>query len=91
VSRFLAGPDALGASPAVRPGISPRLRARLLMIATAVVVLGVCWWVSPARTALGLLGAGVVLLVAMRRRSRAADRRRGIVRPRFGRPPARRL
>ncbi len=44
------GADALGASPAVRPGISPRLRARLLMIATAVVVLGVCWWVSPART-----------------------------------------
>jgi hypothetical protein len=45
-------------------------------------VLGACWWVSPTRTALGLIGAGLFSLIALRRRGRS---RSGAVRPRFGR------
>jgi hypothetical protein len=44
------------------------VRARLVTVAVVVMVLGACWWVSPARTALALLGAGLVCLVAARRR-----------------------
>lgn len=51
-----------------------RIRARLAMVAIAVVVLGVCWWVSPSRTAIGLIGAGLFSLVALRRSRRRALR-----------------
>ena len=51
-----------------------RLRARLSIAALSVGVLGACWWVSPARTAIGLVGAGVFSLVAMRRSRRKAAR-----------------
>ncbi len=47
-----------------------RLRARLAIAALTIGVLGVCWWVSPARTAIGLVGAGIFALVAMRRSRR---------------------
>jgi hypothetical protein len=50
--------------------------------ALTVGVLGACWWVSPTRTALGLIGAGLFSLIALRRRGRS---RSGAVRPRFGR------
>lgn len=53
-------------------GLSAAAKARLAMVAIALVVLGICWWISPARTALGLLGAGVVCLIAMRRGPRRA-------------------
>ncbi len=54
-----------------------RLRARLSIAALTIGVLGVCWWVSPARTAIGLVGAGVFSLIAMRRsRRRQAGRAR---------------
>lgn len=69
VAWFIAG-SAPAPPPASRPSLSAQARVRLAMVVAAVVVLGVCWWVSPARTALGLLGAGVVCLVAMRRRRR---------------------
>ena len=49
-----------------------RVRARLAIVAMAVAVLGVCWWVSPTRTAIGLVGAGLFSLIALRR-----SRRRG--------------
>jgi hypothetical protein len=49
-----------------------RIRARLAIVAMAVAVLGVCWWVSPTRTAIGLVGAGLFSLIALRR-----SRRRG--------------
>lgn len=51
-----------------------RLRARLSIAALTLGVLGACWWVSPARTAIGLVGAGIFSLVAMRR-SRRTQRR----------------
>jgi hypothetical protein len=51
-----------------------RLRARLAIAALTIGVLGACWWVSPARTAIGLVGAGVFSLVAMRRSRRRTGR-----------------
>jgi hypothetical protein len=51
-----------------------RLRARLAIAALTIGVLGVCWWVSPARTAIGLVGAGIFSLVAMRRSRRRTSR-----------------
>lgn len=69
VARFIAG-SAPARRRASRPSLSAQARVRLVMVLAALVVLGACWWVSPARTALGLLGAGVVCLIAMRRRRR---------------------
>ena len=51
-----------------------RLRARLSLAILTVGVLGVCWWVSPTRTAIGLVGAGVFSLIAMRRSRRRGSR-----------------
>jgi len=51
-----------------------RLRARLAIAALTIGVLGACWWVSPARTAIGLIGAGIFSLVAMRRSRRRQAR-----------------
>ena len=50
------------------------MRARLAIVALTLGVLGACWWVSPARTAIGLVGAGVFSLVAMRRSRRRTGR-----------------
>jgi Flp pilus assembly protein TadB len=61
-----------------RPGRAGRLRARLAIAAISVAVLGACWWVSPTRTAIGLFGAGLFCLVALRRRN--APRRRATAR-----------
>lgn len=68
VTRFRA------AVPVVRRPRITAFRARLIIVAAAVVVLGACWWVSPTRTAIGLFGAGLFSLVALRRR-RPARRR----------------
>ncbi len=51
-----------------------RLRARLAIAALTIGVLGACWWVSPARTAIGLIGAGIFSLIAMRRARRRRSR-----------------
>jgi hypothetical protein len=51
-----------------------RLRARLSIAALTIGVLGACWWVSPARTAIGLVGAGIFSLIAMRRARRRQGR-----------------
>jgi hypothetical protein len=48
------------------------MRARVGLVALAVVVLGVCWWVSPTRTAIGLVGAGIFCLWSLRRSRRRA-------------------
>ncbi len=53
-----------------RGGRTSALRARLVVAALAVAVLGACWWVSPTRTAIGLFGAGLFCLVALRRRNK---------------------
>lgn len=50
-----------------------RWQARLAIVALSLVVLGGCWYVSPARTAIGLIGAGLFSLVSLRR----GRRRRG--------------
>jgi hypothetical protein len=61
-----------------RRALSLELRARIGLVALAVVVLGVCWWVSPTRTAIGLVGAGIFCVWSLRRsRRRARDRRTG--------------
>ncbi len=64
-----------GAVPATRrsPRIS-RVQARILIVALSVVVLGGCWMVSPTRTAIGLIGAGIFSLFALRRANRKAER-----------------
>ncbi len=54
-----------------------RIRIRIAMVAGALVVLGACWWVSPSRTAIGLIGAGLFSLVALRRSRRRAARQHG--------------
>ena len=51
-----------------RPSARPRPPRR--SSALTVGVLGACWWVSPTRTAIGLIGAGLFSLVALRRRGR---------------------
>jgi Flp pilus assembly protein TadB len=43
------------------------LRLRLAVAAGAIVVLGVCWWVSPTRTAIALIGGGLFCLIALKR------------------------
>lgn len=56
---------------AVPPPRGPRntaLRARLSLVVLTVIVLGICWWVSPTRTAIGLFGAALFTLIALRRR-----------------------
>lgn len=59
-----------------RRSASLQLRARIGLVALAVVVLGACWWVSPTRTAIGLVGAGIFSLWSLRRsRRRARDGR----------------
>ena len=50
------------------------LRARIAVAVLAVMVLGACWWVSPTRTAIGLFGAGLFCLIALRRRNRPRRR-----------------
>jgi hypothetical protein len=55
------------------------LRGRIALVVLTVAVLGACWWVSPTRTAIGLIGAGLFSLIALRRgrrkRARAAAAR----------------
>lgn len=46
------------------------LRARIGIVVLTVVVLGVCWWISPTRTAIGLIGAGIFSAFALRRARR---------------------
>ena len=58
------------AVPSRRRGRPSALRGRLAVAALTVGVLGACWWVSPTRTAIGLIGAGLFSLVALRRRGR---------------------
>lgn len=82
VARFAAARSVPARRAAARVGYQAKVR--LAAVAVALVVLGACWWVSPARTALGLLGAGVVCLIAARRRGRAAGR--GHARRRTGGP-----
>lgn len=50
------------------------LRLRLAVAAGALAVLGACWWVSPTRTAIALIGAGLFCLVALRRGRRSRRR-----------------
>lgn len=53
-----------------------RIRARIGVVAISLSVVGVCWWVSPTRTAIGLIGAGLFSLIALRRSRRRALRLR---------------
>lgn len=46
------------------------LRARIGIVVLTVVVLGACWWISPTRTAIGLIGAGIFSAFALRRARR---------------------
>ena len=66
-----------------RAGRTSALRARLVVAALSVMVLGACWWVSPTRTAIGLFGAGLFCHVALRRRNRPRRRPKA---PAFGGP-----
>ncbi len=66
VARFQA------AVPKVRDERAIRIRARLAIAVLTVVVLGGCWLVSPTRTAIGLIGAGIFSLIALRRSQRRA-------------------
>lgn len=50
--------------------VNPRT-ARIVMVAVCLIALVVCWLVSPERTALGLVGAGVFCLWALKRRRTA--------------------
>jgi hypothetical protein len=62
------------AARAPRSARAGRIRARLAIVALTLLVLGGCWYVSPTRTAIGLLGAGLFSLVSLRR----GRRRRGL-------------
>jgi hypothetical protein len=73
VARFQA------AVPRARDERVIRMRARLAIAALSVVVLGGCWLVSPTRTAIGLIGAGIFSLIALRRSRRRAE---AVARPR---------
>jgi hypothetical protein len=70
VERFAVHATADAPGPRRRPG----LRLRLGVAATTVGVLGACWWVSPARTAIALIGAGLFCLIALRRGRRRTRR-----------------
>lgn len=63
---------------AADPAVKRRsvLRLRLAVAAGTLLVLGVCWWVSPTRTALALIGGGLFCLVALRRSKRSPAARR---------------
>ncbi|MEQ9335795.1 MAG: hypothetical protein RJQ03_01235, partial [Miltoncostaeaceae bacterium] len=67
VALMHAGAQVAAGRPRVH---DPARRARLITVGLIVLVLGVCWWISPERTALALIVAGLMCLVAMRRRSR---------------------
>jgi hypothetical protein len=56
--------------PRARDERAIRIRARLAIAVLSVVVLGGCWLVSPTRTAIGLIGAGIFSLIALRRSRR---------------------
>lgn len=71
VARFAA---AAASRPVARRGWMTPLRARLMVAAMTAAVLGGCWIVSPTRTAIGLIGAGLFSLIALRRRGRRAPR-----------------
>jgi Flp pilus assembly protein TadB len=47
-----------------------------VMIALAVAILGVCWWVSPGRTVAGLVVVAVFVTVGLLRRRRPGTVRR---------------
>ncbi len=77
VDRFQVALRARRDPPPVRVDLRTRIarlstvaKTRIAMVLAAVLVLGVCWAVSPQRTALGLLGAGIICLIAARRRGR---------------------
>ena len=54
---------------------SARLRMRILLILLAVVVLAAAWYVSPERTALGLIGGGIFCFITLRRKKRKRERK----------------
>lgn len=61
-----------------RRGRDRARNARIAVVVIVAVVLGLCWYVSPERTALGLLAAGFIALVAHRvgrRRQKRSERR----------------
>ncbi len=64
------------AVPSPRDERAKRIRIRVAVVVIALLVLGACWWVSPSRTAIGLIGAGLFSLVALRRSRRRAARPR---------------
>lgn len=89
VARFTAAIPGSRASR-VRSPRAARIRARVAIVALTVGVLGACWFVSPTRTAIGLFGAGLFSLVALRRtRRRAGEPPRPRRRPFSGRLGAR--
>ncbi|MCB0882022.1 MAG: hypothetical protein KDC33_07370 [Thermoleophilia bacterium] len=64
VARYVA------ALPGGRPphrGIDPRI-VRAAVLVACLAALGACWWVSPGRTAVGLIAAGAFALWSLRRR-----------------------
>lgn len=63
-----------GAIPRVRSARAARIRGRLAVVLLSALVLGVCWYVSPTRTAIGLIGAGLFSLIALRRSGRREAR-----------------
>jgi hypothetical protein len=71
VARFTAAIPGARASRFRGPRAT-RIRARVAIVALTVGVLGACWFVSPTRTAIGLFGAGLFSLVALRRTRRRA-------------------
>jgi hypothetical protein len=48
----------------------PRRRARIATVVATALTLGVCWWVSPTRTAIAVLAVGAIAMFAMARRRR---------------------
>ena len=70
VARFIAA--AHDRRPKGKP--SP-WRIRLGVVAVGLVVVGICWWISPERTAIALLAAGIISLVALRMKGRKGARR----------------
>jgi hypothetical protein len=64
------------AVPRRRSDRARRIRARVGVVAISLSVVGACWWVSPTRTAIGLFGAGLFSLIALRRSRRRSLRLR---------------
>lgn len=76
--RAVALLGAAGGTPEASPRrgrLDPAVRARLITVGLILLVLGVCWWISPERTALALIVAGLMCLVAMRGRARRSSPR----------------